>query len=186
VKYYSLAIDEGMPDAWYLRIEETFPDGTPVDKWAYLGTERVEDLRPVPFAIHEPGPAIDFNPTPFSATVVSKRLADYWESMARHDVQRIPAIVGDDCKNWEVFVVLRTIDCIDRDRSVIDYYPPNHSEKPNEQRGVWNLVLDTSRIGDHHLFHPKGWEVTTIVSETVMKGMLAMGITGAAFMPVTD
>lgn len=85
-KYYQLAIgaDE---KAWHLAIRDVFADGTPVDIWAYRGCRRLRNPKPVPFAIQVDGDRIDYYPSAFCTTVVSRRLADLWERLAGDDIQ---------------------------------------------------------------------------------------------------
>lgn len=184
MRYYK--ITPGDDETWHISVNETFPDGTPLDIWAYRGCQQAVDTRPVPLHIVQHGKRVDYYPTPFLTTIVSKQLADCWARFATSDIQRIPAHISDNCGDWEVIVVLPCIDCIDHTRSKITYHPPNHSEKPGKPRGVLKLVLDPARIGDHHIFHPKDWEVATIVSEKVKQAMEDLGATGAEFWPVTE
>jgi hypothetical protein len=181
-RYYHF--EYGDPKGWHLAIKDFFADGTPVDIWAYRGGRLLENPETVPFAIQVDGSRVDYYRGAFCTVVVSKRLADLWQSICPSDIQRIPANVDGDTGEWEVVVVVPVIDCIDHQRSVIQYYPPNHPEKANQPRSVFQLVLDASRIGDHDLFHPKGWEVATVVSERVKNAMQAMGATGTEYWPV--
>ena len=108
------------------------------------------------------------------------------EEYAEHDIQRIPAHVEADQGDWEVLNVLTRIDCIDPEKSIIQYYPPNHAENPSKPRGVVRLVLDAQRIGDHHVFRPKDWEIALIVSERVRNALKKAKVSGIEFRPVTE
>ncbi len=184
-EFYQLAAGDN-EDAWHLEVKDAFEDGTVLDIWAYRGIQRLEHPKRVPFKIQVDGRRIDHYDSAFCTTVVSRRLAELWQSIAGDDIQRIPAVVEGDLGEWEVINIVSCVDCIDHQRSKITYYPARHPEKPGKPRGVLKLVLDRNRIGDHHIFHPKDWEVVTIVSDTVKKAMEDMGATGVDFWPVTE
>jgi hypothetical protein len=80
--------------------------------------------------------------------------------------------------------VLPCVDCIDEKASHIQYFPAKHA-KAGKPRSIYPLVLDPSRIGSHHIFHPKDWRVATIVSEDVKNALDEIGATGMEYVPVT-
>lgn len=184
-RFFRLVVGDN-EDAWHLQIAELFTDGSPLDIWAYGRCMRLERPKPVPFTIQVDGQRIDHYHSAFGAIVVSKRLAVQWESIAGADIQRIPAFVEGDSGEWEVINIVSCVDCIDHKRSKITYYTDKHPERPGKPRGVLRLVLDRERIGNHHIFHPKDWEVVTIVSDAVKRAMEVMQATGVDYWPVTD
>jgi hypothetical protein len=184
-KFYELAVGNDV-DAWHLEAKDEFADGSPVDLWAYSRCERVDRPKPVPFAIQYDGVRIDHYETAFCVTVVSRRLAELWQDLASDDIQRIPAEVDGDSGEWEVINIVACVDCIDHTLSRITYYPTNHPEKPGKPRGVLRLALNPDRIGPHNVFHPRDWEVVTIVSNRVRQAMCEMGISGVDYWQVTE
>lgn len=83
--------------------------------------------------------------------------------------------------------VITCLDCIDYHKSIItSYYPANHPDRPGKPRGVLYLVFDANRIGSHHIFRPKGWEVELVVSDTVKNALMEIGVTGVDFVPKKD
>lgn len=182
-RYFRLAL--GKRHCWHLKLKETFEDGSPIDIWAYCGGA-VESPKPVPFGIQVNGPRVDYNPTAFLATVVSKRLAQLWESLGDGEIQRIPAVVDGDDGEWEVVCLLTCVDCIDHTKSKITYHSANDSENPGKPRGVLKLVIDPSRVDGHEIFQPTDWEVVTIVSEKVKEAMEAAAMTGVDFWLVSE
>jgi len=166
-------------------MKEQFADGTPTALWAYYGCEPVPEPKRVPFSIAVVGRPVDFNPTTFGALVLSKLAANLVSRLAEGHIQRIPAEI-DAINDWEVVKVLAMHDCIDHRRSMIQYYPPDHESHPNEPRGVLKLVLDPARIpADSHIFKPRGWLVTTIVSESLKNAFEEHEISGVEFNCVT-
>jgi len=136
--------------------------------------------------VYADGRRVDFNETSYCAIVASDRLADLLRRIVPSEVQFLPATVAGDDGSWSVVNVLSRVDCIDHKRSKITYYPANHAEHPGEPRGVLRLVLDPNRIGDRHFLRPRGWEVATVVSETVKRAMEDNLMTGMQFVPVTE
>ena len=171
---------------WGISVRKEFPNGDPVDIWAYSRGQILDNPRPVPIEVGAGGPIVDYNPTAFCTTVVSHRTAEIITSVAGSDIQRIPTDFPDGDGEWEVINVLPTIDCIDHERSVIQYYPPDHPEKPNKPRGVVKLIIDRDRVGGHHIFRPKDWTVINIISETLRQRLDEAKVTGVEYWPVTE
>jgi hypothetical protein len=181
--YYLMSLaDEA--DAWSLAVLDSFGDGTPVDVWAYNQCKLIADPRPVPLKIQVEGRRLDFNPTAFSATVVSHRMAEALERVSPNEIQRIPAIVEGETDNWEVINILPCPDCIDHKASLIQYFPASHATKARKPRGILRLVIDPC-TENCHVFHPKDWRVATIVSQAAKDALEDVGATGVEYMPVT-
>jgi hypothetical protein len=182
--YYKINMAD--EERWHLAVMDNFADSSEVDIWAYHRCTLLDRPKPVPFRIQVEGKRVDYNPTAFSATVVSRRMADLIEGVAPWDIQRIPAIVQEDRGEWEVINILACADCIDHDGSLIQYYPENHPTKAGKPRGVVRLILDPARIQGHHIFHPAGWHVATIVSDVLKAKLEELGATGIEYTRVTD
>lgn len=184
VKYYRLLLTSD--DGWVVSPKARFDDGSELDVWAYRRGRRIDDARPIPFEIVQEGVRQDFNVTPFSPTVVSRRMADVLASLAPDDIQRLPArVYGELAGDWEVVNVVTCLDCIDHRRSIITYYPPDHRFHPGEPRGVLRLVVDPAPARDRHVFLPKGWPVAVIASQVVRDGLEEIGATGVRYEIVT-
>lgn len=162
-----------------------FSSGDPVDKWAYTRCEWVADSRTVPLTIRNEGARVDYSPTAFGSLVLSERMAVVLDAVAPSDIQRIPAVVEGDPGPWEVLNVLPCVDCIDHQRSQIQYYPADHAEKANEPRGVFRLVIDPAKTQGRQIFRPEGWQVVVIVSAKVKESLEVAGITGIDYWQVT-
>ena len=169
---------------WSLAIQREFVDHAPVDIWAYSRGEIVKDVRQVPLCVDSNGDQVDFNPTAFGAIVVSLRMAEIVASIAGNDVQRIPAIVAHASGEWEVLNVLAVVDCINYEKSIIQYFPSDHPEKPGKPRGVMRLVIDSNEAGGHHILKPDGWMAATIVSAKLKRALNQAGIRGIEYSSV--
>ena len=184
LKYYEIEMAD--EERWHLALIDNFPDGSEVDIWAYHRCKFLAEPKPVPFEIQVDGKRVDYNPTAFSPMVVSRRMADCLATVCAEDFQRIPAVVGGDKGDWEVINVLSCVDCIDHGASTMQYYPLDHPTKAGKPRGVIQLVLDPHRIGRHHILHPAGWRVATVVSAVVKTALEEIGATGIEYVAVTE
>lgn len=181
--FFKITMDD--ENRWHLQILDSFADGSAVDIWAYR-CKTLPNPKPVPVRIQIEGTQVDFNPTVFSAIVASRRMAEAIEAIAPNDIQRIPALVEGGQGDWEVVNILPCIDCIDSERSLIQYYPTNHPTKAGKPRGIIRLVIDPSRVDGHHVFHPKDWEVAVIVSDVVKDALERISASGIEYIPVTN
>ena len=169
---------------WILSNDNTDLDGAPIDIWAYVDSSYLENAREVPFSIKTKGEIVDFNVTAFGTYVVSKRLKAILESFDEINMQAIPAAVAGAPGEWFVIKFLEEVDCINHERSVIQYFPPNHPEKPNQIRGVMHLAIDELKAENRHLFKPTGWKWETIVSNDLRRRLCHAGVTGADFIEI--
>ena len=182
VRYLQLA--PSCDSRWTLSIEEHFIDGSSVDEWAYSKCDFLEGARPVPFKVRVSGEVVDYNPTAFGAVVVSKRMAEIIDNVARSDVQWIPAIV-DGAGSWEVLNILTCMDCIDHQRSEIQYWPDEDPKRSRKPRGIKRLIINASAAQGHHILRPRDWMVVEVVSEELKRMLEASGITGVEYWPLT-
>jgi hypothetical protein len=185
VNYYRLTMTAC--DCWILSPKLCYDDGSELDEWAFQRGVRIEGDRPIPFKLLQEGTRLDFNPTAFSPIVFSRRMAEFLDEVAPGEIQRLPArIDGERDGDWEVINVLTCLDCIDHDRSIIQYRPANDSHRPGKPRGVIKLVIKTDVARGHHVFLPQDWELALIGSQVVRDGLEAMGATGVKYVRVDE
>ena len=181
--YYELQINDEA--RWHLATLTKFDDNTDVDIWAYNKCSIVSNPKNVPFYVYEDGSHVDYNPTAFSAIIISQRLADILDRICPDDYQRIAVSIKNEIGNWYVANILNCIECIDHSKSTIQYYPQYHAEFPGKPRGVVRLVLDNTQIVNHHIFHVKDWKVAIVISETLKAEFETAGISGVEFTKIT-
>lgn len=83
-----------------------------------------------------------------------------------------------------VMIIETQVDAVDEERSEFQKYEVNDPVRPDragEYRSFFNLVVDPSKIGDHHIFRLKKHLGSIIVSEEVKRRFEAVGVTGAVF-----
>jgi len=188
MEYYRAVMNDD--DRWLLSIDETVrdPSGAVIPApTTFVRGERVRDPAPVRLRIRASGPAVDFDETSFGPIVISRRFGDVVESVASADVQRIPAVL-DAPGEWEILNVTARLECIDRDRSMIVWYPEG-STRPGPpgvgKMRVNKLVIDADAARGHHLLRPAGWEVALVVSAVVKEAVERAGLTGVEFWPAS-
>lgn len=190
--YYELTFDESDDNSWELEVLWQKPTGEWFDVWAFSCGKVVDQLDELRVAIFEPGHPVDFNLANFNIPIVSKRLGNLLESSFPADIQRIPISIGLNT-NWEILNVLNVVDCLDHERSVIDYYPtdaddetgPRSAASQRAPRGVRLLRVDNKKTQDRNLFRIKDWTIPIAVSSHVKAVCEAAQITGASFLPIT-
>lgn len=87
-------------------------------------------------------------------------------------------------QNYFVMIIETQLDCVDEERSEFQKYEENDPVRPDragDYRSFFNLVVDPSKIGDHHIFRVKKHLGSIIVSEEVKRRFEAAGVTGAVF-----
>lgn len=87
-------------------------------------------------------------------------------------------------QDYYVMIIETQIDCVDEVRSEFQKYEVNDPVRPDragEYRSFFNLVVDPSKIGDHHIFRQKKHLGSIIVSEEVKRRFEEAGVTGAVF-----
>ncbi|WP_198338266.1 imm11 family protein [Labrenzia sp. VG12] len=83
-----------------------------------------------------------------------------------------------------VMIIETQIDCVDEERSEFQKYEENDPVRPDkagQYRGFFNLVIDPSKTGDHHIFRLKNHLGSIIVSEEAKRRFEDAGVTGAVF-----
>lgn len=107
---------------------------------------------------------------------------------ARHRASprlHLPKIDNVEIDNAYFVMIIETqVDAVDEERSEFQKYEVNDPVRPDragEYRSFFNLVVDPSKIGDHHIFRLKKHLGSIIVSEEVKRRFEAVGVTGAVF-----
>ena len=89
--------------------------------------------------------------------------------------------------NYYVMIIETQIDCVDEQRSEFEKFQENDPVRPDlagEYSGFLNLVIDGSKVGEHHIFRLKKHLNSIIVSEEVKRRFEKVGVTGAVFSSV--
>ncbi len=179
MNYYRI-VNNDDESAWAITIRQVSENLDDVNVWAFSRCHVYSDTTPVPFSVKCEGRRVDYNSSAFCVTVISCHLATTIKSFAKNDVQLIPATVNGPSV-WHILNVLKQIDCIDRNNSVIQYNPPDDARRPNEIRGVLRLVIDESKVQGCHLFKPADWLVADIDSEELKIEIGKQNLTGIDF-----
>ena len=191
--FAEIEYDQADNRKWHLSVPHVLPDGSWKDVWAYSRCERISPVMPLDVSVKKIGRPVDYNFASFNIPIVSARLGQIIDEIAPLDIQRIPvnmSAVGE----WEVLNVLHKVDCLDRRRSIIQYFPsdpadpeviqyPHRAGKP---RGVVKLVIDPQRVHDRHIFRIQDWTVVVIISNVLKQSFESAGVTGIHYRSVVE
>ncbi len=134
------------------------------------------------------GDPLDFTFTNADMPVVVARVADIIAAIAPRDIQRIPVLVESRQEKYEIINVTCLIDCIDNNRSEIQWYAKKNKIRPDKAgkpEMITNLAIDPTRVGEHDIFRIDGWEVAIVVSSRVKCAFEDAAITGVRFQQVS-
>lgn len=191
MKYFKLTqnVSAEMAHFWRLEIPTKSESGVDWNFWAFTKCTPAK-APPYPFFVRKQGLQSELTFAAWEIPVVSSRVADIFQRLAPNDIERIPVEITDTSGNWEILNVLSCIDCIDHVASQIDYYPTNmmpweDQSQSGKPRGVRRLVINTSLVGNHHVFRPRDWAVTVIVSEPVRNALIDAVVNGIRFTEVS-
>ncbi|MBB3802153.1 hypothetical protein FHR47_002401 [Xanthomonas arboricola] len=87
-------------------------------------------------------------------------------------------------QNYFAMIIETQIDCVDEGNSefsVFDEDDPVRPDLAGTYRNFFNLVIDTSKVGEKHIFRLKKYLGAIIVSEEVKRRFEDAGITGVVF-----
>ena len=189
MKYYVLRQDmsNDRANGWY------FGAIRHLDNWRFI-EPHIEDMEPCTYTVNifQDGNELDFSQlATISVPIVSKKfkqaLAGLWEvdEPYKNIVMEPVVIAGKEGKqDYFVMIVETQIDCVDEEKSDFEKFENNDPVRPDlagEYRGFFSLVIDPSKVGDHHIFRIKKSSTTLIVSEEVKRRIEAAGVTGASF-----
>lgn len=146
-----------------------------------------------PIDLYRAGRKTDFSFTMDSGNipVVSQRFRDALQGLAEVDkpyehVVFEPVQIDNvqTKENYFVMIIDTKIDCVDEKRSKFEKYEVSNNIRPDkagEYQVFFNLVVDPSKINNHHIFRVRKYLSSIIVSEEVKKRLEDADITGAIF-----
>jgi hypothetical protein len=185
-KFYRLTEDVHHPEAWVLRspVDDT-GERLPHGQFVLGAPAEVSSKPRIPLA--RPGRPVDFSQTGLGITVVHARVVALFERMGVQGVQFIPVSVESQAEDYFILNTTRVIQCIDDQAcEKVVYWAPEDGEpsRVGEYHAVYGLRIDPSKVGDAHIFLPRGWHVAIIVSEELKQALEHQRITGVKFTEV--
>jgi hypothetical protein len=199
MKYYELVDDERLKHRWHLG-EICDSKGTELDcrdftygKELKLGPplrlsmrdeERIVSVTlPLIVELQAKGPALDITLGAFDTLIVTTRIGDLLGASCKGEIQRVPVKIAKCTGSYEIINCTKLVDCIDTDRSEIEYWTneDNRKDKTGHPKMITDLTIDVRRTGGAHLFRPKWWDVSIVVSETVKQQLEGADARGVAY-----
>ena len=174
-----------LPARWYLGapistdaseifIGEEFSIGVPQDVRGALTVE-----------IDYDGLPLDFTFASVDMPVLSVKAAEIVRDLAPADVHLVPASIRGRTADYFIMNVTRLIDCIDRERSDIQYWPRTGGVwrgTAGKPRMVVELRVDPGSVPKEvGVFRIADWVPPVIVSEEIRAAFVAQGVSGIQF-----
>ncbi len=102
-------------------------------------------------------------------------MADALYRLAPTSNQRIP-VEMDHPGKWEAIKILTCVDALDREKSLIQYYPDDFHDpdRAGSPRGVYRLFIDPDRMGGHMIARLCDWTIPVIVHDEVRRTLIRM------------
>lgn len=146
---------------------------------------RIQVSPPLILEIQKQGPPLDMTLGAFDTLVASKKAADLLQRLCGEEVQRFPVTIGNYSSEFEIINCARTVDCLDTERSEIEWWTAedHRPDKAGQPRMITDLVIDPRRTEGANIFRIKNWDVVMVVSNKVVTALKQAGIKGVAFQP---
>lgn len=184
-RFFDLKIDVDVPGRWYLADPTNLEDRQIEDIWQFIDGTRVAEPGPLRIPIFRPGKPLDIEFAGMGqAPIVSARVASVFRELAPGDVQLFPVEVEGQTEQYHLLNVAHTVRCInDAACEEVRLWTPANGQpdKIGRYRVVSGLRIDTSKVGDEHVFRLWGWSSPIIVDEELKEALERTGIVGGRF-----
>ena len=186
-RFYEIHADcGGVPDMWFLD-EPRDVTGRELDARDFRSGQVYRGPQPVVVPVGQPGRETAFSLGAFDMPVVSSDAWEVIEAIAPNDVQPIPVTVPNAKRTFSILNVIALLDCLDEGRSDFTRWTEedNRPDRLGEIHVMWQLFVDPTRTGDHHLFRVKGWHFALLVSEALKSALEKVPDLGLTFQPAS-
>ena len=186
-RYFRLRDDMKISGRWALGAPLD-SEGREIDPWQFEKGRALELGFAPRFSLLAHGIPLEFSSAAFGIPLVHGRVVQIFEHLdSRHEVQFVPAQVEGFSEPYFILNALRTLRCIDEERSEeLEYWKPEHGEpeRVGEYRAVYGLKVDPAKAAGADIFRTWGWSVALIVSEHLKQVLEREHITGPKFTAV--
>lgn len=148
----------------------------------------VEVEMPLSVSLRYEGRPLDFTYADFDMPIATCPVSDLLAAVGGNDIQRFPVIIGKTINKFDIINVITKINCIDRNRSYIEWWEEGNDIRPDlagTPKLVTELVIDPRLVRGHQLFRPQGWEMRIIASDVVKNAFEESHVTGIRFRKVS-
>lgn len=183
MRYY-VATFPSLPDLW-CPAGLVDARGEVIDELAaFLGSAQLS--RPTPFRYLEHRTKrwrpYDWGWSIWSNPILSERAATVVQGVASQELRLFPVQVPEMDEVHFLVHVLARPDCIDHDRSGVGGDPiPAGLRVP---RGTYPVCIDVTRAKRFHLFRPRDWPASLIVSDRLRRALKGEGVRGIGYLEV--
>ena len=178
-----------LPDRWYLG-----PPASTDPHESFYGEEFAMGIHQtvagrLTVNVDYDGIPLDFTFAALGMPVVNSNTANVFRQLAPNDMQLIPIIVEGRLEEYFIANALRSVDCIDYQRTEVQFWE-NAPETPPEKVGKPEMIVglhikESSIPRDIEVFRLQDWIPPLIVSERIKKALEVRRTTGIKFAKVT-
>ena len=162
--------------------------GPPLHVSSWNDEKIIAVVPPLRVSRRRDGYPLDFTFADGDMPVVTTRVGHILASLAEADIQRFPVQIDQEGSDFEIINVVSLIDCIDVERSEIQWFEEGNDVRPDlagTPEMITKLIIDPNRVGDQcHVFRVEDWDVAVIVSDLVKKALEDAGVSGIRFRQV--
>jgi len=184
-RFFYVEDDSARVGGWVLSVPRD-AQGNMVDPRLFTAGRNFDSPIGLSMPIYRSGISQGFSFAALEMPVVMREVGDLIDRVAPGQVQRIPVIVDDQEREFEILNVTRTIKCIDEQRSNITYWTTedDRPDRVGQYRMIISMQIDPDLVGESDIFRPVGWKIRLIVSERLRGVLEDMSVRGIIFMDV--
>jgi hypothetical protein len=162
-------------------VEHSLANFDPTLLWE--GARLVEAIPPSARLLVGPGEPSDYMANPLSWLICSQRFVDILIARAGQDLQVVDAPLYDAksaqaVKGYKIVNVVRTVACLDLERSDVSY----DKSVPGKIVAVWRIAVLAHKVpSDAHVFRMTEWPYEVIFSGEMANDCVGKGLRGLAF-----
>ncbi len=159
-----------------------YSDGSAADPRPFvLGNSVVTDRLlevDVSFLV-DPPPQLFFGP--HGMLIADAKVGHLIASLCAGDVQCVPLIIPSLATEHVIVNILRSIECVDEQRSVLEQLPLVQRKRGRKYNTLLHLFIEASKVAGSHLFRVAEWQIAVVVSEQLRELLESHNVSGLVF-----
>lgn len=174
-------------DSREFRYGKYIDPGPPLRVSLWNEAKSIDVTLPLRLSMSREGKSLDFTFTDDDVPLVTKSVANILTRLAEGEFQRFAVVVDRMTQEYDIVNIFPTINCIDTERSVIQWFEEGNNIRPDlagTPEWIPKLVISPALVGNHNLFRPEGWDMVVIVSDIVKEALEEAQVTGIKFKEV--
>lgn len=167
---------------WFLD-EPLTASGNELDAREFTVGTRYSGPLPARVPIYKPGVVVNFHLGSFDMPIVSARVAQEFQTLAKQDVELFEVQVGSLADRFFILNVVALSDCIDERRSEFTRWKDGDGqpERVGQFHSISKIRVDVARTHPHHAFRIENWRLALLVSDTLRDRLIRIPQLGVKF-----